>query len=525
LKTGTSKPLKRLYLTRLKGTLRAFPIYLVAAFLGFVEFAPLVSAQEVPRYVWAKQLGDASQLGHGLAVDKTGNVYVTGIMGLKTHYSIGTHSRSTSGGAIFVAKYDGAGKMLWLETAGGSGTDAGTAVALDKTGNVYVTGYFAGSVKFGSIKLKAKEGAQTRGRMPADIFVAKYDPAGKPLWVRQAGGVGLDQGYGIAADKKGNVYVTGYFQGKATFGAMELMGRTQPDRSREFDDRYGDMFTAKYDGAGNLAWVRQAGDHGKNVGSSVAVDDAGHVYVTGRFEGGSIHFGELNVADTNLCNFLVKYGEDGTVLWAQPTAGPHFYYGGARSSIVVDHAGQVIVAGNFEISQQVGDILLQKDQGMNEEIFLLKYDQSGKLLWGRQAGGQAHEYCTGLAVDESGSAYITGSIDDVADFGHIHVQAGPHNPGITGTSVYVAKYNASGEPLWVKSAGPKSMDDANGYSAPQAIAVDGGQNVFITGGFLYSVTFGNTTLSTPRDLFGERRGAAFLVKLGTNGMGGQRIVR
>jgi hypothetical protein len=347
------------------------------------------------------------------------------------------------------------------------------------------------------------------------MFVAKYDPQGKVLWAQQAGGDRLDQGYGVAADREGNVYVTGYFQGKAKFGGMELTGKTQGDADHEFDTRYGDMFLAKYSGAGKLLRVRQAGDRDKNAGNSVAVDSAGHVYVAGQFGGRTIHFGDIEVADTQLCNFIVKYDRDGKVIWAQPTAGPRSYGGGSGNTVAVDREDRVFVAGNFELSQHLGGILLQQDAGMNEEIFLLKYNSDGSLLWGRQAGGTTHhEYCNGVALDRAGNAFITGSFDDAADFGGIHAQAGPHNPGISGTSLYVAKYTGAGEPIWVRAAGPAPTEQANGYGPPRAIAVDQGGNVYVGGGFRYAVTFGATTLRETKGMLGNSGRNAFVLKLG-----------
>jgi len=488
--------------------------YLTLALLSFSP--PAWTAEAAPHFLWARQLGD--NVGNevlGLTVDKFGNVLVTGLCGLKRHEFIGTHGWSTSGGEIVLAKYAPNGKLLWLQKAGGSGADAGIAVAADEAGNVLVTGYFARTVQFGAIKLHASESAQTRARGLADIFVAKYDPQGKVLWVQQAGGERLDQGYGVATDHEGNVYVTGYFQGKAKFGEMELTGKTQGDAAHKFDGGYGDMFLAKYSGAGKLLWVRHAGDRDKNAGNSLAVDSAGYVYVTGQFGGRTIHFGEIEVASTQLSNFVVKYDRDGNVIWAQPTAGPRSYGGGSGNTIAVDRDDRVFVAGNFEFSQQVGGFLLQQDAGMNEEIFLLKYNPDGSLIWGRQAGGTPrHEYCSGVALDVAGNAFITGSFDDAADFGGIHARAGPHNSGITGTSLYVAKYTASGEPVWVKAAGPGPTEQANGYGPPRAIAADRAGNVYVGGSFRYAVTFGATTLKETNDMLGNTGGNAFVLKLG-----------
>src|SRR5258706_7426623 len=93
--------------------------------------------------------------------------------------------------------------------------------------------------------------------------------------------------------------------------------------------------------------------------------------------------------------------------------------------------------------------------------FCLNTIPMGVCFGAWQAGGPRHEYCRGVALDWAGNAFITGSFDDAADFGSIHAQAGPHNPGISGARLYVAKYTASGEPGLVKAARPAPTEHAN----------------------------------------------------------------
>src|SRR5437870_7305447 len=96
-------------------------------FMALLSFSPRAWAAEgASNFLWARQLGDNGENeALGLAVDKSGNVFVTGFFGLKRHEFIGTHSWSISGGQIFLAKYAPNGKLLWLQKAAGSGTDAG----------------------------------------------------------------------------------------------------------------------------------------------------------------------------------------------------------------------------------------------------------------------------------------------------------------------------------------------------------------------------------------------------------------
>ena len=101
--------------------------------------------------------------------------------------------------------------MQWVQTAGGIVNDLGYGIAVDASGNVYITGYFNDTATFGTTS-KTSAGS-------ADIFVAKYSNAGSLQWVQTAGGTSYDLGNGITVDASSNVYITGYFNGTATFGA------------------------------------------------------------------------------------------------------------------------------------------------------------------------------------------------------------------------------------------------------------------------------------------------------------------
>ena len=109
-----------------------------------------------------------------------------------------------------MGKLDSSGNWLWAKKAGGNNTDYGYGIAIDSSGNCYVTGYFQSTATFGSINLASNGGS--------DIFVAKLDSSGNWLWAQKAGGGSADQGYGISTDSSGNSYITGYFNGTATFG-------------------------------------------------------------------------------------------------------------------------------------------------------------------------------------------------------------------------------------------------------------------------------------------------------------------
>ena len=177
--------------------------------------------------VWVKQFGTTGgDIGNGIALDSSGNSYVTGGSG-------GTFAGNTTAGRgdIFIAKYDSSGTQVWVKQFGTTGNDIGYGIALDSSGNSYVTGGSTGALV-----------GTNAGNY--DTFIAKYNSSGTQVWVKQIGTTGNDFGYGIAVDSSGNSYVTGYTNGG-------LAGNTTAGGD--------DIFIAKYDSSGTQVWVKQFG--------------------------------------------------------------------------------------------------------------------------------------------------------------------------------------------------------------------------------------------------------------------------
>jgi len=223
--------------------------------------------------LWTKQLGTANDdYGYGVATDGSGNIYVTG-------YTDGSLDGNTNAGGddIFLTKYDTNGNKLWTRQLGTANDDAGCGVATYGSGNIYVTGYTYGSL----------DGNTNAGSF--DIFLTKYDTNGNKLWTRQLGTASYDDGWGVATDGSGNVYVTGY-----TYGSLD--GNTNVGGE--------DIFLTKYDTNGNKLWTRQLGTANNDDGWGVATYGCGNVYVTGYTSGGLD--GNTNAGGDDI--FLIKYG-------------------------------------------------------------------------------------------------------------------------------------------------------------------------------------------------------------------------
>jgi hypothetical protein len=108
---------------------------------------------------------------------------------------------------------DSGGNFLWAKRAGGTSGGKGWGIAVDSSGNTYITGNFSGTAEFGATTLTSAGGG--------DIYVAKVDSGGNFLWAKHVGGTRHDSGNGIAVDSSGKPYITGEFQG-AVFGATTL---------------------------------------------------------------------------------------------------------------------------------------------------------------------------------------------------------------------------------------------------------------------------------------------------------------
>ena len=304
---------------------------------------------QAPNFIWTKRAGGVEgDYGHSIAVDSTGNSFIAGhFYGIVKFDTITL--TSTGGYDLFIAKYDSSGNVLWAKQVGGIGYVEGNSIVIDKRGNSFITGYFDNSVAFETTILNSYGGE--------DIFIAKYNPSGKILWVKKVGGIENDCGEEISIDGSGNLYLTGSFWGTANFDNVSLTSRNGSD-----------TFAAKYDSLGNLIWVKQPSGIGSAVGKGIATDKVGNSVVTGFFErtatfgtitltSGSIHWPDF---------FIAKYDSAGNVLWAKQAGGNYTVEG---SDIAINESGESIVMGSFENTVTFGNTTFTTSG--NKDIFIV----------------------------------------------------------------------------------------------------------------------------------------------------------
>jgi hypothetical protein len=232
--------------------------------------------------------------------------------------------------------------VRWAKQAGAADSEASTAIGVDGSGNSYITGYFGGSTTLG-----LGEANQTTlvSAGASDLFLAKYSPSGALIWAKRAGGTGFEEAFAITVDGSGNSYVTGYFEGAASFGPGEANQTILPAPAGGAG-----IFIAKYNSNGALVWAKRAAGSGSGQGFGITVSKTENVYVTGSFTGSvSFGLGEANqktlTSDGGFDLFIAKYDSNGALLWARRAGGTGSDEAFASA---VDDAGNVSVTGSFE---------------------------------------------------------------------------------------------------------------------------------------------------------------------------------
>lgn len=357
------------------------------------------------------------------------------------------------------------GTLLWAFGMGGSGPDDAYDVAPLPDGGVVVTGYFSETATFApGVTLTSAGGT--------DIFVARFNPDGTLAWVRQAGGTGPDQGTGVTVVPGTAIVVTGSFSDTATFASgvwVTAAGSL-------------DAFVAWYDPDGDLQRVRQAGGPGDDVGIDAAVHPDGLVTVTGYFmDTASFATGTAITSEGGKDIFVARYTADGELEWVDGMGG---LQEDAGTDVVILPGGEALVTGFFTDTAAFGpvsndvpplpDIAIIGEGG--KDGVAVRCRQDGTVASLVHAGGPDDDEFSGIAAMPYGVFYVTGYFEASATFG-------PSAGGLPdvlvtslgGRDLFLARYNAAEELLWVETLGTPDDGWGLGVAAlPDASAVIAG---------------------------------------------------
>jgi hypothetical protein len=263
--------------------------------------------------LWVRRTGEPNASPERIVVDGTGIVYVAGAFSGVSTWDGGANPgvTLTSRGGLdaFLARYTADGDLEWVAQAGGDEDDIGFGVAVTEDGgSVYLAGGFENTATFGTATALTSAGLD-------DAFVARYEAGGAFEWARRGGGTQRDVAFAVAVDEEENAYLTGSFEGEASFGPPALT-------SAGLDD----LFVVKYNATSTALWSRQIGGTGIDRGTGLGVyscctGSLSVVYVTGSFED-TITVGMDALASAGASDVLVaSLEEDGAPRWGVRSGG------------------------------------------------------------------------------------------------------------------------------------------------------------------------------------------------------------
>lgn len=312
------------------------------------------------------------------------------------------------------------------------------------------------------------------------------------IWVQPSNvGASCKATLDLVVDNSGNSFLTGHFTGTTDFGGTSLIATG-----------YSDIFLLKYDADGNLAWVRQDGGSSTSTlncdqGEGVTIDGSGNLLVTGTFSDTSYFDTDSLVSAGAGDMFLAKYDGSGNVVWITRAGGAERDFG---RDIAIDPSDDVFVVGEFRVTASVGDTSFTSPGVNSPDIFVAKYSSDGTFLWARHGTSAKQVIEPVIATDGSGNCIITGRYTDSIDFdGNVLSE--------TGTHVFLTKYDGSGNVLWTRTS------SGTGYDIGSDIDTGSSDDIYVTGSFMTTVNFGDTTLNSVNTVYPE----AFTVKYANNG--------
>lgn len=229
-------------------------------------------------------------------------------------------------------------------------------------------------------------------------------------------------------------------------------------------------------------WTKIAGGPSVDKITGIANDHSGNIFITGYFDSTIVFDSTRLISAGGTDVFIAKYDPDGMLLWAKQVGGQNDDY---SSGISTDITGNCYVTGYFFISGNVSTFgSTTITESGDADIFISKFTSTGNFLWVRNAGGRSDDASYAIATDVSGNSYITGYFSGTALFGTTKVTS------IGYSDIFVAKYDAAGNLVWLKTGGGPYQDEAF------SISTDVAGNCYLTGYFTGNAIFSGAVLAS-----------------------------
>lgn len=310
-------------------------------------------------------------------------------------------------------------------------------------------------------------------------------------WVKAYGSSSWDEAESVKSDSVGNIYVTGRFH-------SSFDSDPGPNVKILTSNGLYDGFVQKFDKFGNLLWARTFGGISQDRAEDLAIDEQGNVYLTGSFEN-SVNFNPQGTAQ--LVNaigstdiFILKLDKNGDFLWVKTMGGLSSERG---NSIILDMEGNPVVTGYFKDTTDLdpGPSLVNFQSQGDTDYFVLKLDKKGDFVWAKAMGGTGTDFGESISSDLNGNICVIGRYINTVDFDPSSTNNTLSSKG--GWDIFIQKFDANGNLVWVKSVGGTSQDIG------ESITIDLSGNILVTGNFRGTADFdpsGNSNNITSKGL-------------------------
>lgn len=294
----------------------------------------------------------------GVATTPDGTTYVVGT-------TLDAFAGQTNAGYYdaYLAKFSADGHLSWAREFGTADFDTATGVAVDASGNVFVSGY--------------RQDASNSGSVPGgqDAYLAKFTADGTLRWKREFGTSAADSATGVAVDGQGGAYVTGNTAGQMT--GQSSAGGT-------------DTFVAHYDAAGQPAWMRQFGTAGGENSAGIAVGADGALYVAGNTDPSAEIKPQATIVGAGSALFVAKFTPDGTREWLRRDT---------------EHYGTAV---GLTVTSRAVYLAVNAGGGVSRDALLDRLDIATGTWSSRTLGTNLDDFASGVAADASGNVWLSG---------------------------------------------------------------------------------------------------------------------
>jgi hypothetical protein len=434
------------------------------------------------------------EVARDVAVDGAGNAYVTGVTRSRDFPGVDpSRTRYAGHGDAFVTKIDSAGALAFTTYLGSDSSDEAFGIAVDRAGNLYVTGQTTSSTAFGSpgAAQPRNGGFNVFGALIRDAYVTKLDPSGtRIVWSSYIGGKGDEQGNDVAVDAAGNAYVTGTTDSRN----LRVANAPQPGPGGPADavlddvSQSEDAFVTQVSADGSrFVYSTYLGGSGDERGRGIALDQGGGAYVTGQTASRDLPTaGALQAT---------RRGDSDAFVARIPAGGGRFamstYLGGSDDdgafAVAVDRSGRPWLTGetgsrDLPVRNAAQPRIGDPDDFSGLDAFVAALAPGGaSLSYGTYLGGAGGDQGLDVALDARGDAYVTGTTHSVEEprrqrKGFPSKDAFQRRRGLSGDAFVTKIDGRSGKLSYSSPLGGSGEDSGLG------IAADGAGNAHVVGG-------------------------------------------